>query len=523
MKKSFTRASAFIVMLLLTGTAIPADNGGRVQVGYVILDEEGNLAVNQETFNTYEGPSLSIDHFRYLTGGGLNIFADLRNITLNNRNLRAGVSKPGRFGVSLYHNQYRRTYSFDGGKYTRRSVMGGQFECTPSKYLNLFGGFDLTKKHGDHVLPYEFRDDTTVIGSDYTQSAFSVGAQTFLADGTLRVEYRTFDFNDDLNINGDRQARQFSATAFVPVPWYSRVTVSGGYHYRRDLHELTNTELITHTGWGGARAMLPLGWSLDGRFLFARTKHSLGYAETDNVVTTIAAARNWPRWGGVRVGYENRIADDLIDRTVANVLMAAGWVKLDPRLSLRGRWSTRLKTVKTGATLLGDEDVTRYMVAARYQDTLYGDVSLQLQGRVRTNDDLDTRVEYTAATAAATIDRLRYGRVTVTYSYYLGTFENRAASAPDDYEFSDHVVTGNLQTMSWRHIRGNVGGTYYRSRRDRDVEKFGVSFGAEYDLRPDLTLEATYRAVNYDDFLVGNRYYTGNIVTVNVTKGFRIK
>ncbi|NMC43903.1 MAG: hypothetical protein GYA46_08285 [candidate division Zixibacteria bacterium] len=522
MRRLCALSSLSIALFLLAGTAVAADNGGRVRVGYVVLDEEGNLAVNQETFNTYEGPSLSLDKFRYLTGGGLNLFADLQNITLNNRHLRAGISKPGRFGVSLYHNQYRRTYSFDGGTFTRRSVAGGQFECMPLKYFHFFGGFDLARKHGGWVLPYEFRGDTTVVGTDYTQSSISIGAQTFLAGGTLRLEYRTFNFSDELYTDGDRDARQFSVTAFLPIPRYHRVTISGGYHYRRNRHDWTETELVTRTGWGGVRAMLPLGWSLDGRFLFARNKHSVGYAETDNVVTTLAAARSWPRWGGVRVGYENRIADDLIDRTVANILMAAGWVKPDPRISLRGRWSTRLKEVKTGATLLGDEDVTRYQFGVRFQDTLHGDLSLQYQGRVRTNDDLDTRVEYTAVTAAVTVDRLRYGTAMVTYSYYLGTFENRAAVAPDNYEFSDHVITGSLRTMSWRHIRGNLGGTYYRSRRDRDVEKFGLSIGAEYDLRPDLTLDATYRAVNYDDFLVNDRYYTGNIVTVNITKGFRL-
>jgi hypothetical protein len=51
----------------------------------------------------------------------------------------------------------------------------------------LFGGFDLAKKHGDQVPPYEFRGDTTVVGTDYTQSSVSIGAQTFWAGGTLRV------------------------------------------------------------------------------------------------------------------------------------------------------------------------------------------------------------------------------------------------------------------------------------------------------------------------------------------------
>lgn len=515
-------STALIGGVLLTGSGVIAGGGGQARIGYVVLDEEGNLGVNQETFNTYEGPSLSLDNFRFLTRGGLNISADLQNIIMNNRNLRAGVSKPGRFAVSLYHNQYRRTYSFDGGKFTRRNVVGGRFECMPLRYFHFFGGFDLTKKHGDRSELDAFRGDTIVIGTDYTQSSFNFGAQTFLAGGTLRLEYRLFDFSDDFTVGMDRNARQFSATAFLPVPRYNRVTVSAGYNYRRDRHDWSHTELATHMGWGGVRAMLPLGWSLDGRFLFSRTKHEELGRETDNVVSTASVGRTWPRYGGVRLGYENRIADDLIDRTMANGLMASGWVKVNEKISARGRFSTRMKAVKTGATLLGDEDITRYQVSARYQDTLYGDLSLQYQGRVRTNDDIDTRVEYSAVTAALNTHRARYGTLAVTYSYNLGRFENRSAPSADAFEFSDHVVTGTIQSIPWRHVQGRFGGTYYRSRRDRDVEKFGLVFGVRYDLPSDVHIDATYQAVNYDDFLVNDRYYTGNIVTMNVTKGFTL-
>lgn len=522
MKRFGTIVMALVGIILLIGTEAIAGGSGRARIGYVFLDEEGNLGVNQETFNTYEGPSISLDNFRYLTHGGLNLFADLQNITLNNRNLRAGISKPGRFAVSLYHNQYRRTYSFDGGRYTRRSVAGGQFECMPLKYFHFFGGFDRTKKHGRQTALYEFRADTVVLGTDYTQSAFNIGAQTVLAGGMVRLEYRTFDFSDNFAVGGDRQARQFTATAFMPVPRYSRVTVSAGYIHRRDQHDWSHTELTTHTGWGGARALLPLGLSLDGRFLFARTKQSVQNVETDNVVTTMAAGRAWPKYGGIRIGYENRISDDLTNRTVANALMASGWARINDRLSARGRVSTRLKEVKTGATLLGDEDVTRFQISARYQDTLYGDMTLRYQGRVRTNDDIDTRVEYTAATAELNLVRREYGRLTVTYSYYLGQFSNRAAARPDNFEFSDHVVTGKIETITWRKVQGMLGGTYYRSRRDHNTEKFGLSCGIRYDLPSQFQVEAMYDGVNYDDFLVNDRYYTGNIVTMNVIKGFTL-
>lgn len=499
-----------------------ADGGGQARLGYVFLDEEGNAGVNQETYNLYEGAVLSLDQFRYLFDNGLNVAADLKNMTLNNRNLSAAVSKPGLFSLSLFNHQYRRIYNFGGDKFTRRRASGGRVEVSPANHFKIFAGYNRTDKHGRDFMVLSPVSDTVINATDFTHTALQLGGQAFYPFGTLRLMYRRTDFTDDAGIGNDRKGDAVTVTAFAPIPKFERVVVSGGYYYRRDEHDVTALKLTTNQGWAGVRGRIANGVVGEYRFLAARTKHTGNSLETDNFVNTVSVGRNWAGYGGFRVGYENRINDDLTDRSVANSVMLAGWYRLYDKLMLRGRLSTRIKEVKTGATLVGDEDFTRHQISLRHTEKGWGDIWLRYQGRIKTNDDIKTRVEYNAVTAAVNLKREGYGRLNFTYSYYLGSFENRGISEPDRFEFSDHVLTGMIHPIEYRHIQAAVGGTYYRSRRDRDTEKIGFDFTARYDFTDGYMVEFGYQAFNYDDFLTTDRYYTGNVFRLHLIKDFTL-
>ena len=82
------------ILLVITGTALAGEGFGRVKLGYVGTDEEGNLGVNQQTFNTYEGFAVSLEDFRYTDDHGFGFAADLKNLSLNNRSLYLSSYKP---------------------------------------------------------------------------------------------------------------------------------------------------------------------------------------------------------------------------------------------------------------------------------------------------------------------------------------------------------------------------------------------------------------------------------------------
>ena len=52
-------------LFCLTTTIRAVNEGtGKVKLGYTFVDEEGNLGVNQETYNQYEGTAVSLMDWR---------------------------------------------------------------------------------------------------------------------------------------------------------------------------------------------------------------------------------------------------------------------------------------------------------------------------------------------------------------------------------------------------------------------------------------------------------------------------
>ncbi len=512
---------ALLAAAVLMPAAVWAEGSGQARIGYTILDETGNLSVNRESFNLYEGPGLSLENFQYLTPTGFNLSADLKNITLNNRDLRASLYKPGLLGVTLNNSQYRRIYSFDGDKFTRRRTTGGQGYFEFLDHFKVFGGYSQTDRFGENPYMAQPYGNILPYTTDYSNASYNVGGQAFFKQGSLRMEYRRFDLTDNTGLSGDRESQNFTVSGSAPLPRYDKIVVSGGYRYRLDRNNGAAAELKTYQGWAATRYTMPKGFAAEYRLVAARSEHTEYPVAIDNYVNTVSISRTWVGRAVVRAGYENRISDDIFNQTVSNGFLFSGWYKYD-RLLVRAGLSTRKKAVRSGVTLVGDEDYMRHRVYARYNVTDWGDLSLDYQGRIRDNDDIDTHVDYNAITAAANVKREKYGKLSVTYSYYRGKYENRAPGAPLVYEFYDHVITGTATAVEYRHVLVSVGGSYYRSKRDRDIEKIGGQIDARYNFPDGYAFEARYRVLNYDDYLLFDNYYTGNIVELNFIKAFTL-
>jgi len=514
-KKNFVYIVIALILVMLTST-FANEGSGDVKIGYIFTDEDGNLSVNQESYNLYKGFGFSLNNFNYITDNGLNFNANLNNITLNNRNLYFSASKSGLFKLSVKNNQYRRFYDANGVYFTRRQTTGVQANIIPSKNLKIFGGFNTVNKHGGNYDILRPLADTVYSSTDYNHTSFNIGGQGFCPYGNLRIEYRKFNFNDNLKAVNDRTADIFNISAFSTVPRYRWITLAGGYHYRQDKMDATAVELTTNEAWGAAKIYFPHRITADYRILFARTKHETSLNETDNWVNTFTLSKTWTRYGGLRVGYENRYVDDLYAHTVTNGALFSGWYKYQNRLYLKGKLTYRNKDLKTGTTLTGDEDYTKYLFSATYKEAPWGDLTARVDSRIKKNDDINSEADYTSLSSTLNLHRKGYGRFTVTYSYYLGKYYNYSDKV--SYEFADHVVTGTISPVSYKKVTVIFGGTYYRSRRDQDIEKYNLSFTGIYSFPYGHDLEVKYNVFNYDDYLLNNNYYTGNFVEVNLIK-----
>ena len=66
------------------------------------------------------------------------------------------------------------------------------------------------------------------------------------------------------------------------------------------------------------------------------------------------------------------------------------------------------------------------------------------------------------------------------------------------------------------NLRLGGGLTYLDLGKDLDVEKSILTFDGQYDLSRDYFVSVRYNVYNYDDFVLLDRYFTSNVVWLNV-------
>jgi len=512
MKKLFILISCGLI--LLTGSVVSADGGGRVKIGYTFIDEEGNQAVNQSTFNRYEGVGLSLERFHYLTDNGIRFKADLKNMTLNNRNMTFGIEKSGLFGLRGYNNQYRRTYDFDGGEFTRRNRTGGKMWFYPHERIRVYGGGEYTGKSGRMAPLFDLAGASPTQEVDYGQLCYHAGIRANHHGGMFQAEYRTGDYNDEINPDRDQSRSRVNLYALLPVPRYEWLVLSGRFFHFETAYDIDDFKISTNQVRGGAMAKLPENFSLNYYFIFDRTSSDSDLIATDNITHTIYATHVWPDRAGITAGYQYGINDDLEGEVQSNGMYLYGWVKPGRYCEFRGEHGFRSENVEDGSRLIGDQDRFRFKLSAKYKRPEYGSLSLKYEGNSRENEQLGTEVEYTRFTVDAVFISKDYGYLSGGYSYSIGDYDN----IEESFEFADHVVYGDVTTIEHYGLDAGFGMVYYRSKRDLDVESFTLRFKAGYRFMEDHRFEIKYNVDNFDDFLVRDKYYTSNIVEISLTK-----
>ncbi|MCX6835439.1 MAG: hypothetical protein NTW07_09960 [candidate division Zixibacteria bacterium] len=515
-KHNITAIVALTVTLLTTAIQAAGSGAGAVRLGYTYLDEDGSRAVNQETHNSYEGLGVSLNQWHYNWDSGMRLKADLNNVTLNNRNLRFSIGKPGSFGLSVTNSQYRRIYSDSGNDYTRRRATNVQANYQPTQHVKLNAGYGRMDKHGKDFFVLPAISDTVSRSTDWSQNTYNLGAQ--FGDGIrlFRADYRRFDFTDNTPLAANRTADLINLQASSALPRYDWAVVSGGLNYRKDKAAKTETELKTSQYWTGAKLNFTSTLYTDYRLIYAINDRSTPARTIDNYSNSIVLGKSWSLWGGARVGYENRVGDDFVSRTKSDGLLVSAWLKPAEKWYFNCGVSTHKSDVTDGVTLLGDENRTNHTIVAKFIEPQWGDISARWDGRIRKNDDLTSKVDYDILSGEVNLSRPKLGRLTVSYSHYTGSYTNQ--SDVTSYEFVEHLLTGHAYPVAYKNFTVDGGGTYYRSQRDQDVEKFSLDLGVSYQFPRSYRVEVRYNVFNFDDFLFLDKYYTANIVEVSLIK-----
>lgn len=515
MKTKLLRMGLALVLLLLPYVSTESLWAGEAQLklGYTYLDETGARGVQQQSFNVYEGFSLGLENLRHQFSNGTRLTGNFKNLTLNNRNINGRLTRSGHFGLRITHSKYRRIYSFDGDKFTRREMSAANLWVKPIRYLKFTGGYGLTDKKGESS---DFFDPGSLIslkGFAYTHQRYNIGASLLHTGRALDVEFRGSTYDNDLNTADQRNSRRLRVTAAYPLKVFKRVMLNGGFqHFENELSN-PNIEFSSNTVWGAARAYFANGYTVKYSFILDRAGSDSDFIATDNLTHFIQASRRWASIASFTLGYSKSLNDDFDAELNTDGFLAVGWIKIDNKLTIKGSFGGQYKEVTRGATLTGDQDRTRYKISADYRHE-FGSVRGGFERMHRENDDIGSEVTYKRFNTGITLTNSRYGQIDLGYLLADGLYQN-----PEDrFEFVDHTLMADLLSPVDRRLQVGLGGFYYRSLRDTDVESFSLRLSGRFRINNEWSLEGTYDGRNFDDLTALNSYYTANIFSIKLIK-----
>ncbi|HPM38466.1 MAG TPA: hypothetical protein PK186_13000 [candidate division Zixibacteria bacterium] len=537
-----TPAVVVLVSLLAPAPAFAADYSGTLRAGYVYSDEDGNRGVFQPTYNLYEGAALSLKDFYYAFDNGLRLYADLDNVTLNDRTILVGATKARLFGLSVRNSQYRRTYSFTADRFTRRNATrtDGWLQALP--WLKLFGGLGYVDKHGTVVKSVAAPPlGLPTYRVDYDHFFYNAGVTVGGNRRFATLEYRGSDFSDGPSLTAtDRASRRYRLTAYGPVPGFEKLVLHGGA--QRFEHSLTTRDdsLVATTVWGGGRYSFGDGWGVRYNAVWNRARSTDDLASTDNITHAVFGDKRFGTFAGATAGYRYRYNDDIRNERRADGFVVSGWIRPVPALTVRAGYGADMLDTRAGDPLIREDETTRGWASVKYRHprvTWQAKVEHQSRDRVLDDRSLDegggiinvtasdttiaTEVDFVRVASDLTADLPRYGQVSASYAYYHGDYANAGG---DCFAFEEHVVSGDLLTAPCRGFRVGVGGQYYRTRLDQDIESFSLRLRGVYEFLKHYAVEAVYAAHNYDDFAdlggLYDQYYTANVVQVSLVYDF---
>jgi hypothetical protein len=518
-----------VSVLCLFASVNAAEFKGSARVGYVVFDEEGSENVNQPSYNLYPGLSLSLERFSLRFANGTRFYGDLRDITLNNRNLRAGLTRSGKYGLTIRHNQYRRNYSTDGGDFTRRRLLGGQIWIQPIRSIRLFGGLDQTWKHGTSHDLYVNNGASRAV--DFNQTRGNIGLRYAQDRRTAMFEYRLAKFSDKTEVLSDRLVSRYRFTAAAPVPTRDDLLINAGYQYYKAEVRTQQDTLTTNAFWGGVTYFLS-GFTFKYSGLFDRSRRTGDIVATDNILNGLYVSHNWHQRSGATVGYRHRTTDDAYNDKAVNGYFLSAWCKAMTNFTFRAGYGNEQTSINSGPSLTGDRSYTRLWGAIKFRLENSG-IDLKIKNRKTENDGFRGYVKETELGLSRGIAHStdfveiatnlfcassKCGTFSVGYSYSDGNYTNDSGM----FAYREHVLTGDYEAQLLDRFDIELGATWLRAKRDLDYERSNLRGAVAWEFRPQHRFEVRLSIQNFDNYIdpspVYTEYYTANVITINMIK-----
>jgi hypothetical protein len=503
-------------LIVMVGASSPLAGtlDGTVKVGGVILDEEGDRSAVQETYNVYDGFALSQVRLNGRFDAGNSFLLDVRDLNLDSRQGDFVYRIPQTFKLTAGYDQNRQVFDAARAVNSERKDLKLGAEYTAGRWFGISGSFGYLTRTGDRL---GFPAGTqSVLGTRY-DNALTVGQIGVHGQKGRRggaVSYQVSDYTDDLNAESGRSGRVFSARLYTPSPFYDKWThmLRGAYGVRDSDNDVDYT--LANFQYTGIVQPLP-AWQLRYNFEANRIDHETTRLKTDrfqnNVDVTYFHAR-----GRITGGYGYEMNDDDRTLTTYRTWHAAATYRPGKWASAKFDYSGRIKNDQEDLTLLKDVEASRIRGSLQLMPADRLVLGGGFTSRERELPDIGVKINgdvvngfgrYEVRAKGST-----WGTVAADYSYSNDEYDDLAGR----FDTKSHIVTGRAELTRLKKLRLAGGVTYLDIRKDLDIEKSSLFVEGAYKVLHDYAVEVQYHVYNYDDYILLDRYYTANVVRINL-------
>ena len=489
---------------------------GTVKLGGVIVDEKaGDLSVMQETYNIYEGFSAT----QLKLNGNFNprtyFTLSLNDINLDNRKSDFEFWVPGQFRFFTRYDQHRQVFDPERVLNSRRKDLRVGMWLTPAKWFTFSADYDYQTRDGERLGFPAGTVSELGNGYDYVLQTGRFEAEARKESRAIAIAYDFSDYSDSMSDVSDRFGYVFSARLRTPCYFTDKVThLLRAAYGKRELANWETDYILQNFQYTGVA--VPIRQiQLKYNFYASRIDDRSTRLKTDNFRNNIDATYFHPH-GSVFGGYGYEMNDDDRSLTSYHTYRVGGSFKGPRDLSAKVEYASRSKKDEEKVTLLKDIETATFL--AKLQVSPLDDLILGAGYKNRTREfcDIGVESEGNSANVFGRYSYARWGSVGVEYTYALDEYDNRI----DQFDAETHTVTSRADFERIRDLRLGGGVTYVDVGKDLDIEKSILFMEAEYTLREDYHFEVKYNVYNYDDYVLLDRYYTANIVWINVAYDF---
>jgi hypothetical protein len=221
----------------------------------------------------------------------------------------------------------------------------------------------------------------------------------------------------------------------------------------------------------------------------------------------------------VNAGYGYETNDD--DRSLTSYQSWHGGASLrpDPRVSARVDYASRVKKDQEELTLLKDIESSRVRAKLDVRPVAGLTVGGDFAKREREFPDIGVSADGTVAGAFVRYDVTTWGALSADYNHAEDEYDDLLAP----FETQSDIVTARVEISRIRNLQLASGVTYLDIGKDLDIEKSMVFVEGALKFADRYHLEVKYNVYNYDDYILIDRYYTANVVRINVGYDFNLR